>query len=316
MGAPDCVEGLRGICDGLAPPGFPQGSVPAKPGGRQPRGALEGTPAELAPHADEPLLPSGKDSRRHAPQTPLLEVEVGPASQAAVAAGGCPALQIPHAGAVLEELVVEGPHGARGDAKPAEVAVEGSPPVGCHDGFVAPVDELELVAALELTADPHAAAAENAAGHVPLDERRLSVHIAGKAVRPEGRFGDVVADHQVLEGALARLVADGAFQGVIDEDELKLCPDSLQNTGRLGDDVHPVPRRGEARRDEVARFLPVLHDTEAAGPVGGDPLVVAKRRDEDACLFGGLQDGAPPRDGDLDVVDFQRDHGFLLSESP
>ena len=112
--------------------------------------------------------------------------------------------------------------------------------------FVAPVDELELVAALELTADPDAAAAEDASGHVPLDERRLAIHVAGKAVRPEGRLGDVVADYQVLEGAFARLVADGTVQGVIDEDELELRPDGLQDTGRVGDDVHPVTGRGEA----------------------------------------------------------------------
>ena len=120
-----------------------------------------------------------------------------------------------------------------------------------------------------------------------------------------------VAEGQVLERALAALVADRAVERVVDEDELErrvLALGRLRR-GLRGPDDHPVLRGQRAAGLELRHALD-LDEAHAAGADGrAEPRLVAEDRDLDPAA-------APPRrarcpsdldlaavDGDLDELD-------------
>ena len=110
----------------------------------------------------------------------------------------------------------------------------------------AAVDRDELAVLGDLLAEARAAVAEDAALAVERDQRRDRDRLLERALRERhARVAGPVAEGQVLQRALAALVADGAVERVVDEDELErrvLALGRLLGGARRLDD-HPVLRR-------------------------------------------------------------------------
>ena len=123
---------------------------------------------------------------------------------------------------------------------------------------------------------------------------------------------------EVLQRALAALVADRAVQRVVDEQELEDARPGLDHLGRVGVDDHALGRDDRARHLELRHLLD-LHEADAARAVHAKAGVVAVVGQPDAGLDGGLQDGLALRDGELTAVDREGDgiHSLpILADRP
>ena len=93
--------------------------------------------------------------------------------------------------------------------------------VRADEGVVAALEEDELVVLGDLLREAHAAVAEDAALAVDGHERRQLERLLEVALRlDEARAAGAPAEGDVLERALAALVADGAVERVVHEQEL------------------------------------------------------------------------------------------------
>ena len=137
----------------------------------------------------------------------------------------------------------------------------------------AAVDRDELAVLGDRLAEARAAVAEDAALAVERDQRRDRDRLLERALRERhARVARPVAERQVLQRALAALVADGAVERVVDEDELERRVLALGGLRRRARGLHdhavlrasacsrpaasasPRPRRGTCgRRRPAAR---------------------------------------------------------------
>ena len=174
----------------------------------------------------------------------------------------------------------------------------------------AAVDGHELAVLGHVRGEAGAAVAEDAALAVERDRGRDRDRLLEGPLR-EGhpRLPRPVAEGQVLQRALAALVADRAVERVVDEDELEralLAVGGLLRRGR-GLHHHPVLRRHRAAGLELRHPLD-LDEAHAAGADGrAEPGLVAEHRDLDARDHGRLDEARALRHLDLDAVDRQRD---------
>lgn len=99
-----------------------------------------------------------------------------------------------------------------------------------------------------------------------------------------------VSHRLVLEIALSSLVADGAVEGVVGEQELHDALTSLVDERRVGLDHHAGLYGPGARGDRLgsALYLDQAHTTTSGNH---ELLVVAVSRDRRARLFAGLDEG-------------------------
>ena len=134
----------------------------------------------------------------------------------------------------------------------------------------------------DLLADPDAALALDAAVGV-LADGGAQLHVAPVQYPfavVEMLFVRAVGEHQVLQFALAGLVADRAVQRVVGEDEFEHRGPCTYHVGRSGLYGHAIDDRGHAGRLQLA----LADDLDQAEPAGGTP--------------GDLWQGAEGRDGD------------------
>src|SRR5512143_3744308 len=107
------------------------------------------------------------------------------------------------------------------DALSAELAVMRTVEGGADTGFSSPQAEGERPHPAPLLADPHAFAAEDAAARVPLNEGGSVIGGRIPLFLRKEPVPQPVLVHEVLQAALARLVAYRAFEGAIDEEEFE-----------------------------------------------------------------------------------------------
>src|SRR5205085_6149638 len=109
----------------------------------------------------------------------------------------------------------------------------------------------ELVVLAHVRAEARAAVAEDAALAVEGDRRRDRDRLLeGELLEGHPRVAGAVAERQVLQRALAALVAHGTVERVVDEDELERRVLPLRRLRRRarGLDDHAVARGERARR--------------------------------------------------------------------
>src|SRR5262249_20152653 len=116
------------------------------------------------------------------------------------------------------------------------------------------------------------------------------------------------AQRNVLQRALTALVADGAVEWVVDEQELDDRILRLLHTVGLRVDHHAVADRGRARGLQLRHPL----DLDQAHAAGADRVahlrLVAEDRDLDVALLGGVLEHRALGRGPLATVDHQT-HG-------
>ena len=141
--------------------------------------------------------------------------------------------------------------------------------------------------------EARAAVAEDAALPVERDRRRDRDRLFERALRervPGDRWAP--AERQILERALAALVADGAVERVVDEDELERGVLALGRVRRRlrGADDHAV-LRGQRAAGLKLRHALDLDEAHAAGADGrSEPRLVAEDGDLDPGRERGLDE--------------------------
>ena len=183
-----------------------------------------------------------------------------------------------------------------------------SPSDGGDLGVLAAMDHAELHHAGHFLAEADAARAVDAAAHLLHRDQRADVLVEDDAlffVVARGRAA--VADGQVLQLALAALVADRAVERVVDQQELHHDCWALMRLVALGADDHALRDGRGAGRHRLGRLLDV---DQAHAAVGRDRelLVIAEVRDVGARLVGRMHDHAAFGDLDLLAVEFDFDH--------
>jgi hypothetical protein len=160
-------------------------------------------------------------------------------------------------------FAVRAPTGQICTVLPGEVRRERLVGEGEDLGVVAAADEVDQLVAGHLVREPGAAVAQDAALAVEIDqvaERDRLLEVALLLDVPA--LARTVAERLVLQRALAALVADGAVERVVDQQQLEdalLCP-----FDRVGGGVHDlaVGHRGHARHDHH-RAAGTLHLDQA-----------------------------------------------------
>ena len=202
-------------------------------------------------------------------------------------------------GTQLDDVAAEG--------RDVGVAVEGA-----DERVRSALEQDQLVVLGDLLRVAHAAVAEDAALAVDRDEGRELERLAEVALGlDEARVPAAPAEGDVLERALAALVADRAVQRMVDEQELD---DRLLGGARalgLGVDDHPVLDRRRARGLELGDPL----DLDEAHAAGADRLtelgLVAEDRDLDVAQLGGVGQHHVLGRLDLATVDLEGDRVVL-----
>src|SRR5581483_5957598 len=150
-------------------------------------------------------------------------------------------------------------------------------------GLRAAVDRDELAVLRDAVREARAAVAEDAALAVERDQRRDRDRLLERPLRERHpRVPGAVPERQVLQRALAALVADRAVERVVDEDELERRVLALGGVRRAprGADDHAVLRGQGAARLQLWNPLH-LDEAHAAGAVRDlHRALVDRHRDE------------------------------------
>ena len=267
-------------------------------------------PAEPAPAAEQHGI-----FVHHPHDAAVFGVHLVGAAAAAEGAGHLGLGHFPGPGPVLELLVDQGPHRADVDAGAAELAVQGLGAAG-QFGEVAPQREVDGHGPHPVPADPHAAAAGDAAVRVALHHLGDVVRIGRQFDRVQVHRGNRQGVGQVLELAFPALVADGALQGVVDEHQLHQLLAQGRQLRRGGHHLHALGDGGGAGRDGPGRPGLDVHHADAAAADGFQGRMVAKERDENPVLFGHFQDGRARFRLNGPSVDGQINHKSFLCSLP
>jgi hypothetical protein len=135
--------------------------------------------------------------------------------------------------------------------------------------------------------------------------------------------GWTVSEGVILEGTFSASVADGAIEGVIDEEKFEDAFAIFVDLVGVGIDDHVVAggegtgglRLWHFADGAVWLFEADFDEAHAAHSDGLHPGVVAEDRDFESKSFNGFDDQFSPRDLDFDIVDGDCDHLFLCDGS-
>ncbi len=262
---------------------------------QRPRGAVGGVQAlvRIAVAVGQPALVDGIVVARHGAQhfaAAHVQEQVG--AHRVVIAERFARGQFPRTRTELEHLVGQRADRAHVDDIARQFGGQRLAVVGADLQVLAAVHAAQLVGAGDVRGEAHAARALDAAGHLGGDQRAdvLVGHHALALVEAADRTA--VAQRHVLQFALAALIADRAIQRVVDQQEFHHAALVLQRLLAARGDLHAVQHR---RRAGGRRLRRLLHVDQAHAAVGRDRqlLVVAKARDRNASLVGGLDDHRP-----------------------
>ncbi len=197
--------------------------------------------------------------------------------------------QFPRTGAELEHLVGQRADRADVDDVAGQLGGQRLAVVGADLQVLTAVHATQLVGTGNVGGEADAAGALDAAGHFGGDQRTdvLVGHHALALVEAADRTA--IAQRNVLQLALAALIADRAVQRVVDQQEFHHRALELQRLFTADGDLHAIHDRRGAGRCRLGRLF---HVDQAHAAVGGDRqlLVVAEARDRNAGLVGGLDD--------------------------
>ena len=175
--------------------------------------------------------------------------------------------------------------------------------IGADFHVLAAPGRAQLAQPGDLLAEPHATGAMNAAGHVGRDQRPDVLFLDHPLALDELRYAGAVTHRQVLQLALAALIADRTVQRVVDQQELHGAFLRGQRLGRPGVNLHAFHHRRRAGRHRLGRFLD-LDQTHPATGGDGQLLVITEAGDRDTRRIGGLDEHRALARLQRDAVDF------------
>ncbi len=221
-------------------------------------------------------------------------------------------LDVPGAGAEAVRLRGERAHGAELDDVAVEGRDVGAVVEGAHERLRPALEELQLLVLGDLLGEPDAAVTEDAALAIDLDQRAQRDRLLEVALGVGDPALAVAPAHRdVLQRALAALVADRAVERVVDEQELDDGVLRVLDPVGLRVDDHAVADRGRAGGLQLRDAL----DLDQAHAAGADRIaelgLVTEDRDLDVPVLGGIDQHPPLGCLDLDAVDDDRDLWLL-----
>ena len=200
--------------------------------------------------------------------------------------------QLPGTGAVAEGLAGQRTHGAQIDHVARQFGVHGIAHHGGDFRVLTAVDHAQFHDAGHFLAKTHATCAVDAAAHLFHRDQGPHILVSHHALFFfVARTGTAIADRQILQLALTALVANGAIQGVVDQQELHDRLLGLDGLVALGAHDHALRDRGRAGRQGFGGLFH-FHQTHAAIGSNGKFLVVAKVRNVGASSLGRMHDHA------------------------
>jgi hypothetical protein len=198
------------------------------------------------------------------------------------------ALQFPGAGGIAERLGGQGADRAQVDHVARQLGINRAAEEGLDLGMHVAVGHAEFHDAGDFLPEAHAAGTVDAAAHFLHADQGADVLVEDDALfLGVAALHRTVADGHVLQLAFAALVADGAVQGVVDEEELHHTLLGLHRQFGMGEHLHPVGDRGGTSREGLRRLLH-LHQAHAAVGGNGEFLVVAEMRNVHPHLLRGI----------------------------
>ncbi len=222
----------------------------------------------------------------------------------------------PGAGAVPVRLVVQRADRAQVDDVGRQLVVDALLDERRDHRLLAAADRAERRDARDFLAEPHAARAVDAARHVGGDERAEVLVLEHALALGIARHVAPEAHREVLQLALAALVADRAVERMVDQQELHRRLLRRDRLGRFREDLHALGDRRRAGRQRLRRLLDL---DQAHAAVGRDAqlVVVAETRDVDAVGIRDLDDHGVLARLHRHAVDFDIDqlfaHGALIT---
>ena len=219
------------------------------------------------------------------------------------------ARQLPCTGVVTERLAGQGAHGADVDHVARQFGIDGLSQEGFDLGMLATVGHAQLHGTGDFLTKAHTTCAVDAAAHLFHRDQRTDFLVEHHALFFFiARCGAAVTHGQVLQLALATLVANGAVQRVVDEQELH---DRLLGGNRpvaLGAHDHAL-RHGCGTCGHGLGGLFDLDQAHAAVGRDGEFLVVAEMGNVGAGFFSGMHDHAAFGNFHFLTVEFYFNHG-------
>ena len=209
--------------------------------------------------------------------------------------------QLPGAGTISERLRRQRADRAQVDDVTREFRIDRAAHERDDLGVLAAPDHAQLHDARNLLPESHAARAVDAARHVGRYQGpEVLVHhdaLFFLVARPAA----AVPHREVLQLALAALIADRAIERMVDEQEFHHALLRGHRLLRVRPHFHAVGDRRRTGRKGLGRLFH-LHQTHAT--VGGDREfpVVTEMRHEDVGLMRGIHDGAALRHLELPAV--------------
>ena len=182
-----------------------------------------------------------------------------------------------------------------------------SPCVGGDFGNHAAIDHAQRAHAHAFVADAHAAEAQDAARRIEKHHRRKLFLGRVDLLFGVAAFAGAVAEHHVLQFALAAFVAHRAIQRMVGEQEFQGVFARLGHLRGFGAHHHALGHRQRAGGHHLGHLFH-FHQAHAAGGLQREALVIAERRDLDAGRLGGVdhQGSGGGLDGRPSIVSFTR----------
>ena len=200
---------------------------------------------------------------------------------------------LPGPGRIAERLGGQGPHRTQVDHIAGQLGDHALRHIGADLHELAAAGGAQLPQAGDLLAETHATGAMDATGHVSAHQGADVLVLDDALFFLIAGHGVAVAQGQILEFALAPLIAYRAIQGVVDQQKLHHGALGLQGQPGAGANLHALRHRRGASRQGLGRLL---HFHQAHAAVGGHAElgVVAEARHIDAGPVGGFYEH-PPR---------------------
>ncbi len=202
-------------------------------------------------------------------------------------ADGADVLHFPGPRLIAIRAAGERAHRADIDAHAALVAFQMIEMIGLDHRDRAAIADAQRLHAHAFVANAHAAIAQNAARLVVKHNRRPLLFVRMQLLFQEPALAHPVTERHVLQLALAALIAHRAIQRMIGQQKLDGALARLVHLRRIGVDHHALRHRQRAAHLQLGRLLH-FHQTHAAGGRQRQPIVIAKRRNFDAHLLGGV----------------------------
>ena len=304
------LQGARHVLERDAPVDLLPGAVLLEHRARQAIGRVDALVGEAVAVRQPALVDRLVLQRQHAQHAVILDLHDEVRAEAVVAADRLAPRQLPGAGGVAERLARQRADRTEVDHVAGDLGIDRGVDERQDLRVLAAPGHAEFHDPGDLLAEAHATRAVDAAAHLLGGNQRAEVLVKDDAlglVVARGRAA--VADRQILQLALAALVADRAVERVIDQQEFHHRLLRLPRLGRDRAHDHAVGDRRGAGRHRLGRLLDL---DQAHAAVGRDRqlLVVAEVRHVDVERIRGLHDHAALGHRDLLAVDFELDcHG-------